>query len=136
MKYFPSKTNPEGFLVVQWLRIHLLVQGTWVQSLVGEDPTCHGATKPMCHNYFSCSATREATAMRSLCTTTKSSLHSWQLEEACMQQQRPSIAKNKYVNLKKKKKKLILSCAIIQIIKCSNNSCWTPDVTYWSPFNL
>ena len=68
---------------------------------VGEDPTCCGATKPMCHNY-SRSATREATAMRSLCPTTKSSLHSWQLEEACMQQQRPSIAKNKYVNLKKK----------------------------------
>ena len=38
-------------LVAQSLRIHLPVQGTWVQSLVQEDPTCHGATKPMCHNY-------------------------------------------------------------------------------------
>ena len=27
-------------LVVQWLRIHLPMQGTWVQSLVWEDPTC------------------------------------------------------------------------------------------------
>ena len=27
-------------LVIQWLGIHLPVQGTWVQSLVGEDPTC------------------------------------------------------------------------------------------------
>ena len=35
----------------QWLRIHLPVQGTRVQALVQEDPTCHGATKPVHHNY-------------------------------------------------------------------------------------
>ena len=38
-------------LVAQWLRIRLPMQGTWVQVLVREDPTCHGATKPVCHNY-------------------------------------------------------------------------------------
>ena len=38
-------------LVVQWLRIRLPMQGTWVRALVREDPTCHGATKPVCHNY-------------------------------------------------------------------------------------
>ena len=38
-------------LVAQWLRIHLPMQGTQVRSLVWEDPTCSGATKPMCHNY-------------------------------------------------------------------------------------
>ena len=38
-------------LVAQWLRIHLPVQGTWVQALVQEIPTCLGATKPVCHNY-------------------------------------------------------------------------------------
>ena len=37
--------------VVQWLRIHLPTQGTRVQSLVREDPTCRGATKPVRHNY-------------------------------------------------------------------------------------
>ena len=37
-------------LVVQWLRIHLPMQGTRVRSLVWEDLTCHGATKPMRHN--------------------------------------------------------------------------------------
>ena len=37
--------------VVQWLRIHLAVQGTRVPSLVREDPTWHGATKPMHHKY-------------------------------------------------------------------------------------
>ena len=35
------------FLVVQWLRIRLPRQGTWVQALVLEDPTCCGATKPV-----------------------------------------------------------------------------------------
>ena len=33
-------------LEVQWLRVCLPVQGTWIQSLVQEDPTCHRATKP------------------------------------------------------------------------------------------
>ena len=39
-------------LVTQWLRICLPMQGTWVQSLVQEDPTCHGGTKPVPHNYW------------------------------------------------------------------------------------
>ena len=39
-------------LVAQWLRIRLPMQGTQIQALVREDPTCHGATKPMRHNYW------------------------------------------------------------------------------------
>ncbi|KAJ8796144.1 hypothetical protein J1605_002273 [Eschrichtius robustus] len=38
-------------LVAQWLRIRLPMQRTRVQALVWEDPTCHGATKLMRHNY-------------------------------------------------------------------------------------
>ena len=38
-------------LVVQWLRICLAMQGTQVLSLVLEDLTCLGATKPVHHNY-------------------------------------------------------------------------------------
>ena len=38
-------------LVAQWLRICLPMQGTRVQALVWEDPTCSGATKPVLHNY-------------------------------------------------------------------------------------
>ena len=38
-------------LVAQWLRIRLLMQGTWVRALVREDPTCRRATKPVRHNY-------------------------------------------------------------------------------------
>ena len=107
-------------LVVQWLRICLPVQGTWVWALVWEDPTCCRATKPVCHKYWDCalepashnywacvlqllkparldpcSATREATAMRSPRTTTKSSPNSPQLEEARAQQWRPNAAKKK-----------------------------------------
>ena len=33
-------------LVIQWLRIHLPVKGTWVGFLVWEDFTCCRATKP------------------------------------------------------------------------------------------
>ena len=38
-------------LVVKWLRIDLRTQGTWVPSLVGEDPTGHRATKLVHHSY-------------------------------------------------------------------------------------
>ena len=38
-------------LVAQWLRIHLPRQETQVRTLVQEDPTCCGATKPVCQNY-------------------------------------------------------------------------------------
>ena len=38
-------------LVVHWIRIHLPMQGTWVRSLVQEDHTCLGATKPLYHSY-------------------------------------------------------------------------------------
>jgi len=43
--------------------IHLLMQGTRVQSLVQEDFTCHGATKPTHY-------TQKSTAVRSPCTVT------------------------------------------------------------------
>ena len=39
-------------LVLQWIRIHLSMQGTQVWSLVWEDSTCCGTTKPLCHNYW------------------------------------------------------------------------------------
>ena len=49
-----SKTLEMGYrasVVAQWLGIHLPMQGTWVRALVWEDPTCHGATKPVRHKY-------------------------------------------------------------------------------------
>ena len=41
-------------LVAQWLRIRLSMQGTQVWALAREDPICHRATKPVCHNYWAC----------------------------------------------------------------------------------
>ncbi|XP_067563633.1 shieldin complex subunit 1 isoform X8 [Pseudorca crassidens] len=46
-----SDTDPGTSMVAQWLRICLPMQGTQVRSLVQEDPTCHGAAKPVNHNY-------------------------------------------------------------------------------------
>ena len=45
------KKESRASLVAQWLRICLPVQGTRVRALVWEDPTCHGATGPVSHNY-------------------------------------------------------------------------------------
>ena len=45
-----SQSEQGTSLVVQWLKS--TSAGTRVRSLVQEDPTCHGATKPMSHNYL------------------------------------------------------------------------------------
>ena len=52
-------------LVAQWLRIRLPMQGTRVRAPAQEDPTCRGATKPVCHNYWAC-----APQLLSPCATT------------------------------------------------------------------
>ena len=64
-------------LVAQWLRIHLPMQETQVQSLVWVDPTCREETKLVCYNYWACVletrshfTTKEATAMTSPHTAT------------------------------------------------------------------
>ena len=46
-----DKSQHRASLVAQWLRICLPIQGTRVRALVWEDPTCHGATGPVSHNY-------------------------------------------------------------------------------------
>ena len=48
------KSNLRASLVAQWLRTHLPTQGTRVRALVQEEPTCRGATKPVCYNYRAC----------------------------------------------------------------------------------
>ena len=51
----PLKTYQlRASLVAQWLRICLPMQGTRLWTLVREDPTCSGATKPAHHNYWAC----------------------------------------------------------------------------------
>ena len=41
------KNYPGTSLGVQWLRVCLPMQGTWVQSLVREDPTCYGGNQAL-----------------------------------------------------------------------------------------
>ena len=77
--------------MAQWLRICLPMQGTWVRALVWEDPTCHGATKPVSLQLLSlrvwslCSATREEAIVRGPRTTMKSGPLSPKLEKALAQ---------------------------------------------------
>ena len=66
----PSKALPRASMVAQWLKktICLPMQGTWARSLIWEDPTCHGAIKPMCHNYWTCALERGSHRCWSPCT--------------------------------------------------------------------
>ena len=51
LKNFTKKnTDIHTSLVAQWIRICLPMQGTWVQTLVREGPTCQGATKHAYHS--------------------------------------------------------------------------------------
>ena len=115
------------FLVVQWTRILLPMQGTQVQSLVWEDssplrearapqllsPCSPGAamTVPVCCNRCSLciqswgSTTREASKVRSPSTATKSSPHLPQLEKAHVQQWRPAQPKISFTKWPVKKKR-------------------------------
>ena len=79
------------------------MQGTWVQALVREDPTCRGATKPVRHNYWACAlelrepqllspraATTEARAPRARALQQEKPL----LWEACAPQRRVAPARH------------------------------------------
>ena len=48
--------NSRASLVAQWLGVCLPMRGTRVRALVWEDPTCHGATGPVSHNYWACAS--------------------------------------------------------------------------------
>ena len=92
-------------LVVQWLRIDIAMQGTWVGSLVQEDSTCCGMTKPLHHNYWSpmlraCAPQErplqwEAHTLQLESGPTPAPHHPLQLEKVHAKQQRSSAAKSK-----------------------------------------
>ena len=46
------------------------MQGTWVWALVREDPTCHGVTKPVRHNYWAWALEPASLNYWGSCTTT------------------------------------------------------------------
>ena len=97
------------FLVVQWIWISLPMQGKWIWSLVQEDPTCNEVQVPQVLSLSSMRSattetlkvqslcfTRQDTAVRSLCTTIKSSPSSLQLEESQTKQWRHSTAEKSF----------------------------------------
>ena len=118
-KYISFKKGKQGAsLVVLWTRVHLPMQGRWVQALVqeisqaeGQLSPCNRTAEPACRNcggpcaWSLCSAAREAAAMRGPCTATrgpctatrgpctatKSSPHSPQLEKVFEDPARPKI---------------------------------------------
>ena len=53
--------------MAQWWRICFPMQETWVPSVIWEDPTCHGATKPLSHNYWSCAVLSSPAAPTEAC---------------------------------------------------------------------
>ena len=110
-------------LVAQWLGIRLPIQGTQVWALVWEDPTCCGATEPMCYNYWTCALeptshkywahvpqllkpmrlepvllNKRSHRNEKPSPHTKSGPRLPQLEKAHAQQWRPNAAKNKWIN--------------------------------------
>ena len=104
-----KKLDWEASLVVQWLRICPVIQGTLVQSLTQDDPTCRGATgpratiaKPMCSNCWSLHALEPSLQQEKLLQWEPHALplestlpHLLQLEKAHLCQQRPTTVKNK-----------------------------------------
>ena len=85
------------FLMVQWLRIHLPMDGTQIWFLVQEDSTCHGGTKLMCQLFSPCfrihALQQEKPPWEDY--TLQSSHWPLQLAIVCMYQQRPSAAPQK-----------------------------------------
>ena len=91
-------------LAVQWLRIHLPMQGIWVRSLVWEDSTCLGASKAMHCNYWSLHPELVLRSKRShgsekFIHCNSSSLQSLQLNKDHVEHRRPSTAKNKEIKI-------------------------------------
>ena len=94
-------------LVVQWLWIHLAMQGTPARFLVWEDPTCHRTTKPRHHNHWArvpgACALQPGKPLQegARAPHTGSSPHVLQREKVHAQQQRPSTGKiNKQIFFK------------------------------------
>ena len=72
-------------LVVQWTRICLPMQGTPIWPLDCDDPTCHGATKFMCRNYWACAPQQEKPPQWEAQAPQRRVPHSPQLEKAYVQ---------------------------------------------------
>ena len=90
-------------LMIPWLRIHLPIQETQIQTLIWEDPPCHEATKPGSRSYWACTLrplkpTRRKLVFRNKgmpCTAAREETLLTAAGESHGMQQRPSTAINK-----------------------------------------
>ena len=102
---------PLGFLVTQWWRIYLPVQENMSSSLVWEDPTCCGATKPTSCNSWAqvLQLLKSSLAERALqqekplqwearAPQLESSPHSMQLEKSPCSNENPAQPKSIKIN--------------------------------------
>ena len=86
---FLKNNQPRASLVAQWLRVCLLVQGTLVRALVWEDPTCHGATRPVSHNYWAC-ASGACALQQERPRRWKARARRWRVAPTCRKKRKPS----------------------------------------------
>ena len=89
------------YLVVHCLRVCQPMQWTWVRSLVQENPTCCGVTKPVYHNYWACAL--EPRSCKYWACTPRTYALQWEKPpqwEAHAPQRRPNTAINKLINYK------------------------------------
>ena len=117
-------------LVSQWIRIHLPMQATWH----GLDPWCR-KTSHAAGQLSPCTSTTEACVPGAHVLQREKPLQREagapqqktiprlsQLEKACAKQQRPSTAKNKWINKNfKKRKKLFIATGSVNERKSRNN---------------
>ena len=116
--YLAIKKNAGASLVAQWLRICLPMQGTRVRALVWEDPTCHGATGPVSHNYWACASGACAPQQERPWQWEARTLR-WRVAPAHRDWRKPSHRNehptqpkiNKLIIIKKKKKNAVLPFA-------------------------
>ena len=127
--------------MVQWLRICLVMQGTWVWPLIWEYPTSLGATEPVHHKYRSQGSgahrpqwlsprttSTEARVLENPCSAARGhcdekpshhswraapSRHSWRKPACAMKTQHSQKERNKYKN----KHKQIWCCVFIKSLK-------------------
>ena len=91
--------------MVQCLGIHLPMQETGAWSLVPEDSTCPGATKPLCCNYWSPQALEPVLHRRSHCTATREESPLTATGESLHTAVKTHRSQNKYINAVKSKQK-------------------------------
>ena len=95
-KIFKDYMKIGASLMVQWLKSYLAMQRTLVWSLVREDPISCEVTKSVCHNYWVHALQKGKPPQWETCALQlERSSSALQLEKAHVQQQRPSVAKNK-----------------------------------------